>query len=377
MQQDTQTPAYTVSLPAELWLYIHRLFTSDTSPLVAAYNERYQYVRPVDHFDDMRHFLRDVRTLVLVCRSWNDLGNEILYENVKVDGRFESLYAALQKPGNARLVRSIRLSNTRHSDNVAIIKLCPQVEFLVQPDVESHLDVGATDVQLPPLPYLRRIYWWNSSCVSALFLTVLHAAPNLQFLSLNSSSASDAVGTDPLPALASLQWLSLSGLSMAPTLQPLSTSTIPIPILRTDIYHITRLTCRPSHFIYPDFPTLPALQTLELFGSNSNTHFPIIFARCPNLRELCYDVWNTLTTPHDKLSSLSCIRLHSAVHVVRDWTRLQAHFHFFLDSSVPDLSRVILYGKWHSVITHANFVPLREGLRARGCRLEFPEGRIL
>ncbi|KAJ7238399.1 hypothetical protein C8J57DRAFT_1373838 [Mycena rebaudengoi] len=322
MQQDTQTPAYTVSLPAELWLYIHRLFTSDTSPLVAAYNERYQYVGP------------DVRTLVLVCRSWNDLGNEILYENVKVDGRFETLYAALQKPGNARLVRSIRLSNTHHSDNMAIIKLCPQVELLVQPDVESHLDVGA--------------------------LPVLHAAPNLQFLSLNSSSASDAVGTDPLPALASLQWLSLSGLSMAPTLQPLSTSTIPIPILRTDIHHITRLTCHPG-----------ALRIQQQYP------LPIIFARCPNLRELCYDVWNTLTTPHGKLSSLSCIRLHSAVHVVRDWTRLQAHFHFFLDSSVLDLSRVILYGKWHSVITHANFVPLREGLRTRGCRLEFPQGRIL
>ncbi|KAJ7238489.1 hypothetical protein C8J57DRAFT_1373990 [Mycena rebaudengoi] len=298
MHQDTQTLAYTVSLPAELWLYIHRLFTSDTSPLVAA------YARPVDHFDDMRHFLRDVRTLVLVCRSWNDLGNEILYENVKVNRRFESLYAALQKPGNARLVRSIRLSNTQHSDNVAIIKLCPQVELLVQPD-------------LPPLPYLRRIYWWNSSCVSALFLT-------------------------------GCQW--------PPRSSPFPLPPYPCPSFAPTSITLLELTCRPSHFIYPDFPTLPALQTLELFGSNSNTHFPIIFARCPNLRELCYDVWNTLTTPHDKLSSLSCIRLNSAVYFVRDWTRLQAHFHFFLDSSVPDLSR---------------------GLRARGCRLEFPEGRIL
>ncbi|KAJ6572292.1 hypothetical protein B0H19DRAFT_1133230 [Mycena capillaripes] len=103
---DSQRPA--VSFPSELWLHIFRLATSDTSPMVAAYTE-FQYAPVADPLKDMS----DACSFALVCRLWNSLANEILYENIRVDNHFYTLHAALAKPGTAHLVRSVQLSTTR------------------------------------------------------------------------------------------------------------------------------------------------------------------------------------------------------------------------------------------------------------------------
>jgi hypothetical protein len=48
----------TISLPPEIWLYIHRLATSDTSPMALAYTDRYQYVPVTDPLKDVQSFWR-------------------------------------------------------------------------------------------------------------------------------------------------------------------------------------------------------------------------------------------------------------------------------------------------------------------------------
>ncbi|KAJ7117494.1 hypothetical protein C8R44DRAFT_879058 [Mycena epipterygia] len=364
------------ALPSEIWLYIHRLATSDTSPLVSAFTDRFEYAPVADPLKDMQHFLQDAYSFVLVCRLWNSLANEILYENVRVDGRFPILYAALERPGTARLVRSIRLSAIRFDRNYAILALCPQVQALVQPDTPSRRSESAaavassqidTELRLPTFGFLRHVYWTESFLASTLLRSVLRVAPNLKYLFLKPSTnlkadADEALGLPAIPNLERLCFTQFAGSSAS-------------YILRLDLQRLTRLNCAPSHLTL-DFPTLPSLHTLEIFGSRSIIRFSTIFACCPRLRELCYDVWNAVGEPQGEQSPspLLCIRLHSAVTVVRDWAPIEQHFGLFLSPEFRRLQRLVMYGSWHRVVADARFSRFRDGLRAQGCQLEFPEG---
>jgi hypothetical protein len=53
------------ALPAELWLYIHRLATSATSPMVVASADRYRYDPVTDPLTDIEHFWRVRHTFVV------------------------------------------------------------------------------------------------------------------------------------------------------------------------------------------------------------------------------------------------------------------------------------------------------------------------
>ncbi|KAJ7512314.1 hypothetical protein B0H11DRAFT_2214122 [Mycena galericulata] len=378
-----------VSLPHEIWLYIHRLATSDSSPLVAARSERYQYAVPSDPLNDSQEFLRDTRSFVLVSRLWNSLANELLYENVRVNERFDSLYAALLRPENASLVRSIRLSISRFDHNCAILALCPQVQVVCHPnpslmtiaeqDMASdtrRLDALTTGLlQFPVFLSLRHIYWTESVLASRLLRALLPSAPNVEHIFLEyAPSVHSYVPIPALPALPSLRRLSCPDSSTASTLR----------LFDLDLTRLARLTCAPSHLLLPEFPALlPALTTLELFGSRQTISFDTVFARCPRLRELCYDVWNRPAEPQLSLTEspapgpgLRCVRLHSAVTVVRNWGLIDAHFRLLLEPWFPPIQRVVLYGTWHRVVADARFVLFRDGLRARKCEVEFPEGVV-
>ncbi|KAJ6627646.1 hypothetical protein B0H10DRAFT_1993519 [Mycena sp. CBHHK59/15] len=287
MKPDSACETSAPSLPAELWLYIYRLATAYISPLVAIRNSRYQYV--------------EACSMVLVCRSWNSLAREILYENIRVGHHFSALSAALDQPDTARLVRSIRFSPFHFESNRIILKKCHLVELVVQPDV-----TGTTDI-------------WHPLHLDTPPLLILGAAPNLEYVSLNRSTSLGSYDRDGLlPPIPSMRCLNI-----------VASTSSPIPaILRTDVQRLTRLFCNPRN-ITSDAPALPALRTLELFGSRMNIPFPAIQSRCPQLRELCYDVWNTASEPQATHPSLSCIRLHSIVTVVRDWTSIERHFGLF------------------------------------------------
>jgi hypothetical protein len=316
---------------------------------------------------------QDARSFVLVCRMWHGLAKEILYENVRVDARFHILYDSLQLPSTARLVRSIRLSTIRFDHNYQILALCPQVQIVVQPDQVS-TSMRATFVTLDPyrgldLPQfdsLRHIYCSESLIASGLLHQVICASPNLEHLF--ASSAPRGNGIANLAAHHGLKTLGLPVLGRSVS--------APSSLLQMDLRSLTRLQCTSVHLRSSHFPFLPSLHTLEIFGSGTTIPFSSIFTRCPCLRELCYDVWNSVIAPQGEQSPLSCIRLHSAVPIVSNWSAIERHFELFLTLEFSTLERIVLYGSWDSVVADDRFLPVRNRLRAEGCRVEFPEGHL-
>ncbi|KAJ7669483.1 hypothetical protein DFH06DRAFT_185200 [Mycena polygramma] len=359
-----------VSLPSEVWLQIHRLATSDTSPMVKAQSEAYRYVSVTDPLMDMHEFLRDALSFALVCRLWNSLANEILYENIRVDGRFHTLSSVLQRTGATHLVRSVRLSPTRFDHNYAILALCTRLQVIVLPEImpvslEEHVACPNLDVlQFPEYRSLKQMYWTESAVSAALLRRLIPVAPNLEYLYIQSANLRADQILD-LPAIPRLRRLGLGRLHF--------------PFVYTmDLQNLTRLTCPASLPNMPQFPVFPSLRTLELFGSRTTLSFKIIFSRCPRLRELCYDVWNSPVEPEEAQAQppLTCIRLQSAVTVVREWALLEAHFGLFLSPKFPRLQRLVLHGSWHRVVDTALFTSFRDGLQAQGCQIEFPEGHV-
>lgn len=249
-----------------------------------------------------------------------------------------------------------------------------QVQIIVLPDALSTslttvLGLEAQrELQLPTFHVLRHVYWQESMVFYSydLLRKVLRASPSLECLFVSCVSILHPISTNAdhdLPTLPTLKRLGLVGHTASAFFQ-------------IDLQRLTRLNCAPSHLILPDFPLLPALHTLELFGSRSNIPFSTIFARCPRLKELCYDVWNGLSEPREEQPPLSCIRLHSAVTVIRDWTTIEAHLGLFISAEFPRLQRLVLHGSWHRVVADVRFTRFRDSLHTQSCQVEFPEGYV-
>ncbi|KAF7348603.1 hypothetical protein MVEN_01378100 [Mycena venus] len=364
------------SLPPELWLHIYRLATSESSPLAVANADRFQYLSFPDPFKDIKHYLRDAYSFVLVCKSWNTLANEILYENIqiRVDRPFQvvQLCTSLKRrPDTARLVRSILLSPTGFDVNYTFLSLCPRLQLVVQPDAsnsDTRMLVTGPDLEeeeeemvdggyltaavllrnnISPLPQfhsLKHIYWTESSFSSLLLRKLVRLTPNLEYLFLTQSSTIRELVENDFPALPSVRRLGLVSTG----------GLLTYSVFKLDLHNLTRFQCSPSYLHLEELPTLPLLRTLELFGSRSSIPFDIIFSRFPRLQELCYDVWNGLTgvqNPCDAMP-LSCIRLHSAVSVIRDWTPVEGHFAMFVSPGFPRntaarVARKLVPCRWH------------------------------
>ncbi|KAJ7636723.1 hypothetical protein FB45DRAFT_907186 [Roridomyces roridus] len=361
-----------VSLPSEIWLYIYREATWYSSPLVAAHSEHMSHRLAWEPLPDPQHFLREMRSFVLVCRLWNRLANELLYENitVPVDARFSALHAALAQPEVAARVRTIRLSTSRLDYNVAILMLCARAQVIYQPDISPSLRAkdGAKEPILSAFSCLKHVYWTESFLTSPLLRLLLQAAPHLQHLFLTPSHAQKSSPQDQLdlPPIPTLRRLACPGFA---------NRSVPY-IFKLDLEHLTRLSCSPSHLILPDFPTLPALETLELFGTRQSIQFPVIFARCPSLRELFYDIFNLLEPPTalSREDALTRLHLYFRPNVLTDWGPVDEHLGALLAPQFPRIERVILEGMWKHVVDDTRFVRFRDGLRSKGSRIECPEG---
>ncbi|KAJ7198258.1 hypothetical protein GGX14DRAFT_666347 [Mycena pura] len=348
-------------VPQEIWLHINRLAISDWSPLALAYSDRFRYWPLFDPFMEIEEVLRVARSFALVSRLWYALANEILFENIRVDDCFHSLYNALNRRSATHFVRSICFSRTRLDHNRAILACCPLVEIVVLPPSNPYQVPQRfpddrelySDTQLPflQLPFLRHIYWTESRQVSGLLRKLVPVAPSLE-------------GSSTLRGL---------------TVRDIS------PSVDTDMRNLTLLHCTISFLAHPFSPaTLPCITVLRLFGLVGRIDFATVFTQFPRLQELSYDVLNPPSAPTGCRSvPLPLIGLHSdLVHVVRDWTLVEDHFALLASPAFPEVQRIVLYGvnghgAWHQVVADARFSRFRSALHARGCQLEFPEGHVL
>ncbi|KAK7022980.1 hypothetical protein R3P38DRAFT_3396629 [Favolaschia claudopus] len=375
-----------MSLPAEIWLHIHRLATSDASPMNISLSEQFQYIPITDPLQDVGRFWRNAYSLVLVCRLWSNYAKELLYENIQVDvADFDALYDSLTMFGNARLVRSVRLSNTRFDRNTTVLAICPGLRLVVLSNEGSKSPLRIRDVdtdheQFGPFHSLTHIYWTEATCNASLLRKVLAMAPNISFLFLtNSTTLPTDVHALPFPESDALQ--KIKHLSLVPSCSSLNNALLAGMKLQT----LTRLTCSASFFAAdaesepdPPPPVFPFVRIVELFGSRSTIPFNAIFLRCPRLQELCYDVWSTILEPEKPHRLLSSIRLHSAVTVVRDWATIKNHFNLLLSPTfATKLQRIVLYNNWYRVVANKEvFSPFRDGLTLLGAQVEFPEGHV-
>ncbi|KAJ7825061.1 hypothetical protein B0H14DRAFT_3874642 [Mycena olivaceomarginata] len=243
-------------LPAELWMYIHRLALSDISPLAKlhAQDEIIRYIGPEHPMSDkdLKPFFKAARSLQRVCRLWAKLAQDLF---------------ALLQPEIAILVRNVRLSPTRFHHNEFMLRHCgPHINVLVQPEFprSERLYTAALDTPLPPLLSLTRVYWIETAWSAPLLRAVLAAAPNIQHLSLSSSpsigtglSAATLPVFPPLPRLQSL------------VLLPLTPSCVHAILHATNLAQLTHLTIAPAHLEWPALPVLPALRTLTLFDDRA------------------------------------------------------------------------------------------------------------
>ncbi|KAJ7197363.1 hypothetical protein GGX14DRAFT_471130 [Mycena pura] len=367
------------SLPPELWIYIHRLAVEDISPLRCYEDHDPINDADTDPLDDhhVRRFLKVAHSLASVCRLWNRLAQELLYENVWIkDTRlWTSLSVALQRPDTARHVRSLRLSATRGDHNVEALHHCPQVEVLIRPDAfdtELGLLCAAAGVQLPRLHSLKRLYWVHSYWSSTLFRNVLSVAPNLEHLFLTGSATlRPDITPIELPNLPHLKSLVLTELSDKHVFS----------ILRTDLNHLTHLTINPGYFRRDAFPTLCALVSLAVVtlpGTMSRYYLPftvyfsMICAHFPALRELRYDANFCIIFPAagQTAPALTYIRLHLEESYGHS---AEQHLTLFQMPAFTALKRVVLGGPGWSYLEHVHNDSEKqeaERLRARGCRVE-------
>ncbi|KAJ7636734.1 hypothetical protein FB45DRAFT_1056033 [Roridomyces roridus] len=356
------------SLPPEIWLHIHRL-AAPPSLLMTAHSEEFRFLSSQNPFDAFSS--QDLLSFVLVSRSWNNLARELLYENIAVPlqaGRCDTLRSALEH-GAADLVRSIRLTANRADQNTAILALCPRVQVVCQPDADrmTRLFSQSPAISLPTFEFLKHVYWTESIMTSELLRLLLAAAPNIEHLFLQPPSYLGLPEEDALtlPALPHLRRLEFPGFIEHPGVQLL------------DLNQLTRLNCASRL----EFPPLPALETLNLTGPHQGIDLSLLFARCPRLRELTYDVWSSVIAPspnHPPHAALDELRLHSSVTAdVYNWRPIKEHFNIFVSPMFPHVRRLVLEGAWTEIVHDRRFTPFRDGLYARGCRLEFPEGVVL
>ncbi|KAJ6572280.1 hypothetical protein B0H19DRAFT_1231792 [Mycena capillaripes] len=360
------------SLPAELWMFIHRMALSDISPLAKVYSEDeiMQYNTTADlplKHRELQRFLEAARLLRCVCRLWSKVAQEVLFENLWVNNkmRWPSLSLALEQPDIARLVRSVRLSPTRLDYNVLVLRRCaPHIRVLVLPefpDGECLYAAPESEISLAPLRSLKRLYWVETFWSAPLLHAVLSAAPNLEHVSLDSTTIGsdyefDELNFAPLPYLRFLALFNLSTQCV-------------YALLRTDMPQLAHLTISTAHVASDAFPLLPTLHTLILAGEAS-TPFPAILRHCPALRELRYNALCRPKPPEatQTAAKLLCVRLYLSppVFVLIEKVERNAAA-VLIRPAFPALERVVLDGSaWGAFEERRQWAQLQ----ARGCRVE-------
>lgn len=293
-----------------------------------------------------------------------------MYENVLLDTSFSVLDGSLKRgAGYEGCVRTAVLSDLNWDLNSLIIRGSPCLEVIVAKLQHTHYP-NPSQLLTPPLPFLRRLYWSALDFAASMNILsdILRLALSLEFLSIRGYLDTAVDFAVHLP----------------PTLRTLRITDSSVELYRIFLNetspNLTRLITSPDAFQNGQIELLPRFRRVELVPI-SDGFDPHVFVKCPDLEELCFDVWSSITSlnsHHFTHPFITCFRLYSS-HTVdhATWPVLIHLFTILTGDAFPALLRVVLYGNWHDIVSDSQFEPIVSALKARFAAVEFPAGNVI
>ncbi|KAK0238600.1 hypothetical protein EDD85DRAFT_827448 [Armillaria nabsnona] len=345
----------------------------------------------------------EVKTAIsLVCKSWNTIVTEFLFEDITIGPRVPSL-EILDLFG--RWVRRLELQaiDTEHCSIrlVDILSRCPRLEILAK---LSSADLpkfwcGFNDCDTP-LRCLRRVDWTSSHSDCGLevcrasesaFMSIVARAPNLNHLSSSSTPLlSKLFDNNHEISLSSLNvirfpvayvdhpWLSPNSIPQCPLPLPFRVPCLTHIIIDNAIIHSL---CHLSQL-----PQLPQVTVLELQDGVflEATRLSILFHVFPNCEELAVPAGHAHVAQHGSsrhaaeryYTSIKRIRLFASpfgpLRSLNAWMKVHAHVLF--TECFPAVDTVYLHGDWRFTVTAQLLRDLKSMLQDRSCWLLYENG---
>lgn len=387
-----------MALPTEIWLRIFRTatVTRDSPPLETHYLPFRTLFSSTPHLNltEENQAWTTKASLTLVCKYWRELSLQYMYETVYLGEHLILLLGGLTRSEKAAVgkgyghnVRRIVLSSwkiewpsPKHLTN--IIHHCPNATILVKRDDDT------SPLFLPnlSLSQFRRFDWQYARGFNVdpqlsyldhgldFVRNTVAAAHNLRYLLIDIRCAASRSSKYPPTkiTLPNLSILHVRGLNSNLRREIEGWS---FPKLTHIITDCSLLWYTPSALFNSQIEVIEFLRDAMLVEL-----VPLgIVERCPNLREFNYSPeFMRFPVSHILHIGLKCIGLHAGSNLdqpVADLRkRYQRHFDDIMETSLPELQVIILYGDW-AMITESNWFPLAvKKVIGRGCRLEYPDG---
>lgn len=385
-------------LPPEIWLHVFRWATlSISTPSLFATTYHPFQARINQGLDEA---LRVKAAITRVCKLWNQLGLDFLYEDLLLlRSNAKILRQTLQDEehgdtGINRKVHRILLPYSSSiprgyhssSDSIEFLRECTELKVLVRPPpaftspLEEFTRFDFPADPCPPLTSLQRLDWWHHNDASRTggvncLPEVLLAAPNLQYLTLAGDVWLGLLQTPPveLPNLTTLRLQAVNILFVQLICR------WSLPSLQTLVVESFAHSPATLQGIWTKFGK--QIKRVEL-GRNLKflvTNFlSTLLTHCEELQELNYYVH--FTAPIDPQSPviwhrvLETVRLHAHFHTAVPydvlWEQLVRHLQLYSRPSFSRLKRVLLYGNWEAVMSSPEYPSLVKKLLDRGCVVE-------
>lgn len=376
-------------LPVELWSIILLLATRSSSlnGLTTVSKIHFQ----ATSWDSPHRAIaakRTRRSVVLVCRQWNQIATRYLYEYVwfsnprrqSFDGLREAIRGPVGVGGLGKFVRWISLPfRPEWLSPFFMIQHLPNLEAMTVANTHDwDWDSTSPAIMIPPIvdvfQNLRRVDFFNPG-LSELTQFLLFTT-SLRYLAIAGSSACSSASPYCvlLPELLTLRLESgapvryICAFLRLPKLERLSFDSS-LTGLRTVLVTFGRtLTVVELVPLQPRPLLSDARQLVD------------VFSNCPNLQELNYYIELTMAPRFTQLSthtSLNCVRLHAGTLGFVSltgrplWHHLRSHFSLFSGPTFPSLRRVELYGLWNDVTCDTtNWLDVQAGFADSGCSNE-------
>ncbi|KAF7302529.1 hypothetical protein HMN09_00887300 [Mycena chlorophos] len=377
-------------LPTELWLEVFAHLDE------RSYVVSHAPFQPLPGVAAEGAVSRDMFTVVLVCKAWRAWAIELLYRNFKLSKNVKV------PPAYGHWVRRAVVPYTTTATEIyarpmetEVLNLCPNLEVLVRPPYapsRTRDPCFEFDATCPTLSQLKRLDWWNyieasrSGGINSL-ASVLQRAPNIEYLFVGGAfSHFTAVAFHGLKSVICL-----------PRLRTLRINISNALLLR----HVMQRWELPAleHLVL-DAPLVgvgtdllweavgPRLSVVEL-GKHVRflleQHILPCLRASPQLRELNYYLFLTnapTLAGDDSLSfpSVECVGVHVAhtpfmgmENGAEEWEHLGRHVEMWCSDALPNLRRVVVFGRRAALFADERWSAMRRRLEDRRIMLDVLE----